>query len=437
VVVRVLPLPPDPMALARALEGRPGLAVLASRPAGAPRPSDARWSFVACDPDAESGALAPPCDGGEHAAWNAEAAGPRWIGVVPYDALRSLERPGWARGADARPPPLHARPSWRRYPAVLRIDHHTGAVCVEAESDAAADRLVQTLARARGAASGFELRLVDPRETGAAHVARVRRALELIAAGDLYEVNLARRIDMTIRGDLLSLLTSLLEAAPTPWGFFQDLGASVVCASSPELALAVHGDTLRTCPIKGTRPRGRDAVDDRRRARELEDDPKERAELVMAIDVHRNDLGAVAVAGSVRVNAEPRVLAGRTVWSRMAEVVGRRSPGVSLEAILRACLPSGSVTGAPKVRAMEVIAELEPWRRGVYTGVFGHVGADGSVSLAMGIRTLEIEKGSDARPAVYFTGGGIVADSSPERELEETRWKASQLEALSAVHGPP
>jgi anthranilate/para-aminobenzoate synthase component I len=267
-------------------------------------------------------------------------------------------------------------------------------------------------------------------------VVRVRRALALIAAGDLYEVNLARRIEMTVRGDLLSLLTSLLEAAPTPWGFFQDLGASVVCASSPELALAVQGDALRTCPIKGTRPRGRDAVDDRRRARELEDDPKERAELVMAVDVHRNDLGAVAVAGSVRVNGEPRLLTGRTVWSRMAEVVGRRGPGVSLEAILRACLPSGSVTGAPKVRAMEVIAELEPWRRGVYTGVFGHVGADGSLSLAMGIRTLEIEKGADARPAVYFTGGGIVADSSPERELEETHWKASQLEELSAGRTP-
>src|SRR5581483_2452737 len=110
--------------------------------------------------------------------------------------------------------------------------------------------------------------------------------------------NLARRIPLTVRGDALALFESLLDAAPAPWGFFQDLGGSVVCASSPELALSVRGDALRTCPIKGTRPRGRHAVEDERLARELDADPKERAELTMATDVHRNDLGAVAVAGT-------------------------------------------------------------------------------------------------------------------------------------------
>ena len=112
-----------------------------------------------------------------------------------------------------------------------------------------------------------------------------------------------------------------------------------------------------------------------------------------------------------------------------------RAAGISTETVLRAFLPAGSVTGAPKVRAMEVIARLEPWRRGAYTGVFGYVGGGGAVTLAMAIRTLEVEKGRDEHRGVYFTGGGIVADSVPERELEETRWKANQLEALGGAGG--
>lgn len=431
-VVRAVRLPADAVAIARALLGRPGLAVLASRPVGAPRSEDARWSFVACDPDAVSEELMPPCEGREldRPGWNGAPPGPQWIGVVPYDSLRGIERPRWTREPDTRPAPFHARPRWQRYPAVVRIDHATGDVCVEADDDAAAERLLRSVGSLGGVPRPFQVRSQPPDEPDAAHIDRVRTALGLIAQGDLYQVNLARRITLSIRGDLLSLFASLLDAAPAPWGFFQDLGASTVCASSPELALSIQGATLRSCPIKGTRPRGRDAAEDLDRARELDSDPKERAELVMSVDVHRNDLGSVAVAGSVRVAGEPCVSGGRTVWSRVAEVTAVRAPGVSTEAILRARLPAGSVTGAPKVRAMEVIAELEPWRRGAYTGVFGYVGRGGSVTLAMGIRTIEVEKGGDLHRGVYFTGGGIVADSVPERELEETRWKAAQLDKL-------
>jgi anthranilate/para-aminobenzoate synthase component I len=435
VVAVALSLPPDAMAIARALRGRPGLAALVSRPAGALRPEDARWSFVACDPDAASNDLVPPVPaparGGNPPGWGGAPAGPGWIGVLPYEALRAAERDAWTRRPDERPEPVHARPSWRRYPAVVRVDHAEGTVCVEGETGEATARLARALSGAAEPSAGFELAVLAPDEPPEAHVERVRAALRLIAAGDLYQVNLARRIQLVLRGDMVALFESLLDAAPAPWGFFQDLGDSVVCAASPELALSVHGDTLRTCPIKGTRPRGRDAADDLRLARELDADPKERAELVMATDVHRNDLGAVAIAGSVHVTGEPRLVAGRTVWSRASEVLARRAPAANLEAIVRACLPAGSVTGAPKVRAMEVIARLEPWRRGAYTGVLGYVGRDGSLSLAMAIRTLEIGAGKDERPGVYFTGGGVVADSSPERELEETRWKAAQLDMLS------
>jgi anthranilate/para-aminobenzoate synthase component I len=214
------------------------------------------------------------------------------------------------------------------------------------------------------------------------------------------------------------------------------LGDRAVCATSPELALSVRGDALRTGPIKGTRPRGRDAADDARQAAALASDAKERAELTMAVDVHRNDLGRVAVPGSVRVLGEPRVVAGATVWSRVAEVVARRLPQATLADVARAMLPCGSITGAPKVRAMEVIARLEPWRRGAYTGAVGYVGRDGGLELAMAIRTIQLQEADRRaseveRLAWYFAGGGIVADSVPDRELEETRWKAVQLERLA------
>jgi anthranilate/para-aminobenzoate synthase component I len=431
---RVIRAPADPLAMARALADRPGLAVLASRPAAAPRPDDARYSFVASDPVDASEALSPPGAGGPGEGGVAE---PAWIGVVPYEGLRGMERPAWTRHPDERPGCTLARPAWRRYAAVVRVDHRTGEVAVVGDDARSTATLAERVCDAAAVPAGGpvarpELRLGPTDEAEEqAHVERIRQALRLIASGDLYEINLARRIPVAFQGDVLALFTLLLDSAPAPWGFLQDLGETLVLASSPELALSVQGDALRTCPIKGTRPRGRDAEEDDRLARELEADPKEQAELTMAVDVHRNDLGRVSVAGSVQVLGAPRVLGGRTVWSRVAEVVGRRLPGTSMEDVMRAVLPCGSVTGAPKVRAMEVIARLEPWRRGLYTGAFGYAGRGDRLELAMAIRTLQLERAGDGGwTGSYFSGGGIVADSVPERELEETRWKAVQLEDL-------
>jgi anthranilate/para-aminobenzoate synthase component I len=436
-VVRVLRLPPDPLLVARALGPRAGLAVLASCPRADSWATEARWSFVACEPEAQSGDLIPPVDRSAEPGWNGAPAAPEWIGVVPYEALRGIERERWTRRPDDRPPGLVERPLWNRYRAVVRVDHFTGHVTVEADDEERADRLVRVLERTRAVApADFEVTPLPSDEPDAAHLDRIREALRLIAAGDLYEVNLARKISLSIRGDQLALFESLLRAAPAPWGFYQDLGDVALCGTSPELALSVKGHVLRTCPIKGTRPRGTDAATDALNAASLESDPKERAELVMAIDVHRNDLGSVAEPGSVRLVGGPRLFSGRTVWSRVADVRARRRPDASLVDIARAVLPCGSVTGAPKVRAMEVIAQLEASRRGAYTGAFGYVARDGSLQLAMAIRTLQIAKVGPERRACYFAGGGIVADSIPERELEETRWKASQLSMLSSSRAP-
>jgi anthranilate/para-aminobenzoate synthase component I len=183
---------------------------------------------------------------------------------------------------------------------------------------------------------------------------------------------------------------------------------------------------LVTKPIKGTRPRGADAPEDRRLAVELSRDPKEVAELTMVVDVERNDFGRVAETGSVRVRGEPIVETYGSVHHRIATIVARMREGVSRQELLESALPSGSVTGAPKVRAMEVIAELESARRGAYTGGLGYLSHDGAMRLAMAIRTLTVASGVGH----YFAGGGIVADSSAEREVLETRWKASQMTRL-------
>jgi anthranilate/para-aminobenzoate synthase component I len=160
---------------------------------------------------------------------------------------------------------------------------------------------------------------------------------------------------------------------------------------------------------------------------ELDEDPKENAELTMIIDVERNDLGRVAAPGSVRVLRGPEVVTHRTLHHREALLTANTKSSVSRNDVLEAMLPSGSVTGAPKVRAMEVIANLETSRRGLYTGGFGSVDHSGTMTLAMAIRTV-VFRGAEGE---YFTGGGIVADSDPDRELEETRWKAIQLEKVA------
>jgi anthranilate/para-aminobenzoate synthase component I len=427
-VVREVALRPNVEGLARSLRGAPGLVVLWSDPRGAIRPGDAAASFLACEPVEESEEAWVPPDRAEVRGWSGHAAGPRWVGLVPYEATRAIERRAWTRDPDDRPPPTVSRPTWFRYDAVLRVDHASGRVAIEADDDRAASRLAHRLARGEAEARAFDVRALPPLEPADRHAERVREVLARIAAGDVYQVNLARAIDLELRsGDPLDVFLALFRASPAPYGFFADFGSACICAASPELALEVRRDAIRTTPIKGTRPRGHDARGDGELARALDADAKERAELTMATDLHRNDLGRVAVIGSVRVLGAPRVLGGRTVWSRASEVVARRAPGVTLDAIARAVLPCGSVTGAPKVRAMEIIAELEPLRRGAYTGAFGYVSRENDLVLAMAIRTLEI---AGRRWGRYGTGGGIVAESDPLVELEETRWKAAQLAAL-------
>jgi para-aminobenzoate synthetase component 1 len=218
----------------------------------------------------------------------------------------------------------------------------------------------------------------------------------------------------------LELYRRLRERNPAPFAGYFDLGDFVIASASPERFVRVVGGEVETRPIKGTRPRGATPEEDRQRAEELSRSAKDRAENVMIIDLLRNDLGRVCAYGSVRVEAVCRLESYRTVHHLVSEVRGRLRPRLGPIDLLRAAFPGGSVTGAPKVRAMEIITELERTARGPYCGSLGYVGFDGSMDTSILIRTLTMGGGWLQFPV----GGGIVADSTPEREYEETWDKA-------------
>ncbi|MCS6900937.1 MAG: anthranilate synthase component I family protein [Polyangiaceae bacterium] len=418
--LRVL-APPDPLRLLTCLSAQPGRFGLLSP---LPPPEGTCWrSFVGAFPLEFSRDLAPPPAPRARGLW---ASVPRWVGLLPYEAVRcTLERPGWTP-QEHRPLPHHLHPYWARYGAVLVVDHPTGEVFVVGDQQEACWELKRLAEHPPPTEPPFRARSL-PSEPLERHRERVAAALEFIRAGDIYQVNLARRLDIEIQGGLGGLLAKLMATFPSPFVTLLELpGVAHVCSTSPELFLATQGQTVETHPIKGTRKRGRNAQEDEEQRRALDADPKERAELAMVLDLERNDLGKLAIPGTVRVRGAPRVVTYRTLHHRVAEVTARMPPGVTPHALIEAMLPSGSVTGAPKVRAMEVIAELEASRRGLYTGALGYMGHDGELRLAMAIRTLTVQ-GEEGH---YHSGSGIVADSDPEREVEETQVKALQLAAV-------
>jgi para-aminobenzoate synthetase component 1 len=251
----------------------------------------------------------------------------------------------------------------------------------------------------------------------------VRRAIEYIHAGDCFQVNLSQRLLHRATVPPLELYARLRDRNAAPFAGYFDLGEFVIASASPERFLRVENGEVETRPIKGTRPRGATEEEDRRRADELLRSSKDRAENVMIIDLLRNDLGRVCEYGSVRVPHVCRLESYRYVHHLVSEVRGRLRPEMGPVDLLRAAFPGGSVTGAPKVRAMEIIAELEPTARGPYCGSLGYIGFDGTMDTNLLIRTFTIGKGWMQFPA----GGGIVADSDPESEYAETLHKAEGL----------
>ncbi len=323
-----------------------------------------------------------------------------------WEAIEASFGRGGGVGANA---PVHAEATPRRAPA-------------HAEGEAAAPH--------DGTAPPL-----DPRATSNftrdGYLRMVDRALEHIAAGDIYQVNLAQRFWVERAPALPALYRSLREISPAPFLASLSLPGGGIASSSPERFFRIAGDRIETWPIKGTRPRGRSPEEDLALAGALRRSEKDRAENVMIVDLERNDLGRVCEIGSVSVPLLCGISSHSNVHHLVSRIEGRLRADVGPVDVIRALFPGGSITGAPKIRAVEIIDDLEPVRRGVYTGAIGYWDVSGDCDWNIAIRTVV----ATAAGASFHAGGGIVADSTPEGEYEETLIKASgMMRALGIQH---
>ncbi|HQT27071.1 MAG TPA: aminodeoxychorismate synthase component I, partial [Burkholderiales bacterium] len=252
-----------------------------------------------------------------------------------------------------------------------------------------------------------------------------------IASGDCYQVNLAQQFEARFRGDPWNLYLDLRKASPSPFSVYFANPHCVVLSASPERFLKVQGGLVETCPIKGTRPRSEDPLEDKRLANELLESEKDRAENLMIVDLMRNDLGKLCENGTVKVEKLFELEHYSTVHHMVSTVSGKLSGSHDAIALLRSALPGGSITGAPKLRAMQIIEEVEPFRRGLYCGSFAHIGFDGNMDSSIAIRTMVAAHGRIR----LWAGGGIVADSGLEAEYQEIRHKAQAM--LRLLESPP
>jgi anthranilate synthase component 1 len=255
------------------------------------------------------------------------------------------------------------------------------------------------------------------------YCSNVEKAREHIRAGDIFQVVLSQRFTMPVTCDPFDIYRALRFINPSPYMFFLRMDDLVVVGASPEMLVKVSGCRVEYGPIAGTRPRGATPGEDERLARELAADAKERAEHIMLVDLGRNDLGRVCEYGSVRVTDLMRIEKYSHVMHLVSSVEGTLRPGLDCFDALESCLPAGTVSGAPKVRAMEIIESMEPCRRGIYGGAVGYVDFSGNLDTCIALRTLLIKDGT----AYIQAGGGIVADSDPVREREESINKARAL----------
>ena len=292
-----------------------------------------------------------------------------------------------------------------------------------ARVDELADRLAQRLDGARSGVGGGEVPAPASNKTHEQYHDMVARAKEYIVAGDVIQVVPSQRLEIPLPGDPFDVYRSLRAINPSPYMYYLHLDDVDVVGASPEMLVRVEDGRVDTHPIAGTRRRGADAAEDRALEAELVASEKERAEHIMLLDLGRNDIGRVAKPGTVQVTQALEVERYSHVMHLVSHVTGRMADGASVYDALRACFPAGTVSGAPKIRAMEIIAELEGERRGLYAGAVGYFSFSGNMDTAIGIRTMVVKDGT----AYVQAGGGVVYDSDPELERLETLQKADAL----------
>lgn len=370
------------------------------------------------------------------------------VGFFSYDLGRMVEHLPVQAADDLNTPDI----CLGFYHTILAIDHCENRAFIIAsglplEGEEAAAKAAADLEVLRGQLSWPAPSLPDPWQEPNLTAAQIRTHFtretygnavntikDYIVAGDIYQANMTQRLDAPLLMEPYQLYRRLRQVNPAPFAAYLDCGNSFrVLSSSPERYLLLANNVVETRPIKGTRPRGKTAEEDRANSQELLNSEKDRAELVMIIDLERNDLGRVCAYGTVRVPELIVLEEYATVFHLVSTVRGELAPGKDTVDLLKASFPGGSITGAPKIRAMEIIEELEPVRRGVYTGSIGYLGFDGRADLNIVIRTF-INKNNRLHLQV---GGGIVADSDPVMEYEETLHKAKALlKSLGIPHYP-
>ncbi|MEP6632586.1 MAG: aminodeoxychorismate synthase component I [Luteimonas sp.] len=453
IVTRAMPAGIDMLALHRRAPIRYPMLLESSSTALATGSANGRWDMLlaangetlnwrpgddVCD--AHGTAVGRDFLGALDAAWAAQRIAreePRWpfrggwALFLPYELAAQIEPVLRLPAADALPQACALR-----CPAAILRDHATGdcVALAEAGHEAMLDRILAD-AHANETESVLPqwrtptaLREDDPD----AYLAGVVRILEYLAAGDVFQVNLSRAWEAEFADNVepAALYGRLRHANPAPFAGLFAAGDTAVVSSSPERLLSIRGDVIETRPIAGTRPRF-DGDDDAARIRELVGHPKERAEHVMLIDLERNDLGRVCAPGSVEVDELMSVESYAHVHHIVSNVRGRLRADASPGDAIRAVFPGGTITGCPKVRCMQIIAELEGTGRGAYTGAMGWLNCDGDLDLNILIRSAQV-RGNRVR---FRTGAGIVADSDPQRELEETRAKARGMLKALGVQG--
>jgi len=322
-----------------------------------------------------------------------------------------------------------------RVAAAVILEHASRRVCIVAEADSA--HLIPAIERDLVSVSATQEQAPHPllassvtEDEPERYLNAVSRALDLIAAGDIYQANLSRAWHATLRDTVMPhhVYRRLRKSNPGPFCGLAVFDDFAIVSSSPERLVSVREGWISTRPIAGTRPRGVTPEADAQLVRELHEHPKERAEHIMLIDLERNDLGRVCEAGSVSVDEYMTIESYAHVHHIVSNVKGLLRPEIAPGTALAAVFPGGTITGCPKVRCMEIIAELEDTARGAYTGSIGYVNRDGSMDFNILIRSIELL----GKQATLRAGAGVVADSIPERELEESRAKArGVLRALS------
>jgi len=367
-----------------------------------------------------------------------------WVGFIGYEAGGLFEQLPEPHTDDLDLPDLH----FIEVESLLVYDHKTGVLKAIVSAEASGghveyDRLAGDLQR-EWEIIDRALQAATPAHPHPAascdrpgsnlsrdeYIQRVRRAKNYIEEGDIYQANLAQRFEARFQGNPFDLYRRLRAINPSPFSGFLRFPGGVLVSSSPERLVKVEGDRIETRPIAGTRPRGMGDAADRVMAHELLINDKERAEHIMLVDLERNDLGQLCRMGSVRVDELMFLEQYSHVHHIVSNITGRLRPGVTVAEILAAVFPGGTITGCPKIRCMEIIRELEPSRRGPYSGSFGYIGYDRRMDLNIIIRTVLIQ----GERAFFHTGAGIVADSRPEMEYQETLDKAAALmQALGAM----